>query len=121
MPWAPDRPLDRMIAQVGSEGGLQENVDALARGYEQEGYKIERVPYLGSSELKGTPWITYNNGIIDGDNFFIPNFGIPELDSIGNEAFRKYGYNPVPIDMTTISSLQGAINCITKVVERSYD
>jgi len=118
--WSPDRPLDKMIDKVKEEKWLQENFDAHAKGYEQDGYKVERVPYLGSSDLRGTPWFTYNNSVIDGDNIFIPNFDIPELDDIGNDAFRKYGYNPVPIDFTAISSLQGAINCIAKVVEREY-
>ncbi|MGV8119923.1 MAG: hypothetical protein AB2L14_09215 [Candidatus Xenobiia bacterium LiM19] len=118
--WAPDRPLDKLVDNVGDDKDLQENFDALAKGFEKDGFKIERVPYLGSSSLRNEPWITYNNLIFDGDNLFIPNFGIPEMDTPSNEVFRKYGYNPIPIDMNAISSLQGAINCITKVVERNY-
>jgi len=111
-------PLDSLICSVTDD--LQENFDSLAKKFEQDGYKIERVPYLGSSDIKGVPWITYNNSVIDGDNIFIPNFSIPELDNAGNGIYKKYGYKPVPIDMTSISSLSGAINCITKVLERVY-
>lgn len=118
--WAPDRPLDKLVDGVGNDTDLQENFDALAKGFEKDGFKVERVPYLGSSSLRNEPWITYNNLIFDGDNIFIPNFGIPEMDDPSNNVFKKYGYNPIPIDMTAISSLQGAINCITKVVERNY-
>ncbi len=115
----PERhPLDSLMCSVTDD--LQENFDSLAKEFEHNGYKIERVPYLGSSDIKGVPWITYNNSVIDGDNIFIPNFAIPELDNIGNGIYKKYGYNPVPIDMTSISSLSGAINCITKVLERVY-
>ena len=115
------KPLDRMIKQAEKEPDIQENFDALAKGFEQNGYHVERVPYLGSSNLSRTPWVTYNNSVIDGDNVFIPNFEIPELDQTGNAAYEKFGYKPIPIDMTNISSLQGAINCITKVVEREYE
>jgi hypothetical protein len=116
----PQNPLDYMVENLKDDTSLQENFDALAKGFEKEGYKVDRVPYLGSSQLRGAPWITYNNAVIDGDNVFIPNFAIPELDDVGNGTYKKYGYNPQPIDMTAISSLQGAINCITKVVEREY-
>ncbi len=92
----------------------------MTKGLESQGYKVERLPYLGSSSLRNTPWITYNNGVVDGDNFFIPNFGIKEMDDMANGVYKKYGLNPIPVDMNAISSLQGAINCITKVIERDY-
>ncbi|MDQ7823419.1 MAG: hypothetical protein RDV48_11535 [Candidatus Eremiobacteraeota bacterium] len=113
-------PLDSLVETLGDDRDLQQNFDAIAKGLQKDGYKIERVPYLGSSSLRSTPWITYNNAVIDGDNVFVPNFAIPELDDPANKVYKKYGYNPVPMDMTAISSLQGAINCITKVAERQY-
>jgi hypothetical protein len=118
---APSHPLDHLMNTVNREPELQTKFDAIARGFEHAGYKIERVPYLGSTATRGVPWITYNNSVIDGDNIFIPNFGIPELDEPSNNLYKKYGYTPVPLDMTAISSLQGAINCITKVIERQYN
>ena len=118
---APGHPLDHLMNTVNRDSGLQTKFDAIARGFEEAGYKIERVPYLGSTSTRGVPWITYNNSVIDGDNIFIPNFGIPELDEPSNNLYKKYGYTPVPLDMTAISSLQGAINCITKVIERQYN
>ncbi|MEQ8172908.1 MAG: hypothetical protein ABRQ38_28755 [Candidatus Eremiobacterota bacterium] len=114
------KPLQGLFEHLKDDKALQENFDAVAKGLEDSGYKIERVPYLGSSSLRYHPWITYNNSVVDGNNIFIPNFGIPELDSVGNGVYEKYGYDMVPIDMTAISSLQGAINCITKVIERDY-
>ncbi len=120
IPSAPSHPLDTLINTVNREAGLQESFDAIAKGLEQSGYKIERVPYMGSTQTRSVPWITYNNSVIDGDNIFIPNFGIPELDGPSNKVYEKYGYTPVPVDMTAITSLQGAINCITKVIERKY-
>jgi hypothetical protein len=113
-------PLDTMMKEVGNDRELQEGFDALAKGFEKDGYKVDRVPYLGGTNLHNHPWFTYNNSVIDGDQVFIPNFDIPELDRAGNEKFEKYGYKPIPIDMTAISSMMGAINCITKVVERDY-
>ncbi len=113
-------PLDGLFEHLKDDKALQENFDAVAKGLEDSGYKIERVPYLGSSSLRYHPWITYNNSVVDGNNIFIPNFGIPELDNAGNGVYKKYGYDIVPLDMTAVSSLQGAINCITKVIERDY-
>ncbi|MEQ8190062.1 MAG: hypothetical protein ABRQ39_18975 [Candidatus Eremiobacterota bacterium] len=113
-------PLEGLFEHLKDDRALQENFDAVAKGLEDSGYKIERVPYLGSSSLRHHPWITYNNSVVDGNNIFIPNFGIAELDNAGNGVYKKYGYDIVPLDMTAISSLQGAINCITKVIERDY-
>lgn len=115
-----DNPLDAMININKNDSELKEGLDELVKKLKLEGYKVERVPYLGKSSLDDAPWITYNNSVIDGDNIFIPNFDIPVLDDYSNEVYKKYGYNPVTIDMTRISSLSGAINCITKVVEREY-
>lgn len=115
-----DNPLETLMDTLGGDRALQENFDAIAKGMAKNDYKIERVPYLGSQSLRNEPWITYNNSVIDGDNVFIPNYEIPELDDIGNRAFEKYGYTAVPVEMSAVSSMMGAINCITKVVERSY-
>jgi len=115
-----EKPLEGLFEHLKDDKALQENFDAVAKGLEDSGYKIERVPYLGSSSLRSHPWITYNNSVVDGNNIFIPNFGVPELDNAGNGVYKKYGYDLIPLDMTAISSLQGAINCITKVIERDY-
>jgi hypothetical protein len=118
--YAHRNPLNTMIETLNGDKELQENFDSLAKGFERDGYKIERIPYLGSSSLRGTPWLSYNNSIFDGDNVFVPNFDIKELDDMANGIYKKYGYTPVPIEMNAVSSMQGAINCITKVIERSY-
>ena len=120
VPGCPKNPLDRLVDGLKDDKALQENFDAIAKGFESDGYKIERVPYLGGTRLSRLPWFTYNNSVVDGDNIFMPNFGIPELDKAGNSIYEKYGYNVIPVDMSAISSLQGAINCITKVIERDY-
>ncbi|MDQ7823645.1 MAG: hypothetical protein RDV48_12670 [Candidatus Eremiobacteraeota bacterium] len=113
-------PLDRLMKELEGDKKLQKSLEAIGKGLEKDGYKVERVPYLGSSDLNDVPWITYNNGVIDGDRIFIPSFGLPELDGAAQDVYRHYGYEPIPIDMTKISSLKGAINCITKVIEREY-
>jgi len=119
--YSAEHPLDTLVDIMNNETNTQESFNAIAKGFEKSGYKVERVPYLGSKDTNATtPWITYNNSVIDGDNIFLPNFAMPELDNIANKIYKKYGYNPITIDMTSITSLQGAINCITKVVERTY-
>lgn len=119
--WSPGNPLDKLMDRLSADERRQEGLDAMAKGFQRDGYRVERVPYLGDSSLDNVPWITYNNVVIDGDNVFMPSFGIPELDNAGGAAYKKFGYSPVPLDMTTISSGKGAINCITKVIERRYE
>ena len=119
-----EKPLDFLINEIDGDREFQENFDFLAKNLEKkEEYKVERLPYLGKlfEDAPPVPWLTYNNTVIDGDNIFIPNFDIPELDNPVNKVYKKYGYNPVPVDMTVISSMQGALNCVTKVLERTYE
>jgi len=114
-------PLDSLVSVVGAAGERQQSFDATAGKLESLGYRVERVPWLGTTSLaRKAPWITYNNAVINGDDVFIPHFAIPELDNYADGIYRKYGYTPVPIDMTAISSVSGAINCMTKVLERQY-
>jgi len=118
-----NNPIDVMNNFIMEEiflAGFKAKFDKVAEKLEGEGYKIERLPYLGSEALSNLPWITYNNCLIDGDNIFIPSYDIPELDGFAQEVYKKYGYNPVPVEMTAISSHRGAINCMTKVLEREY-
>ncbi len=118
--WGPLKPLDNLLYTMDGDRELQEKFDSLAADLEKDGFKVERLPYLGTTKLKYVPWITYNNAVIDGDNIFIPNFGIDELDTAGNSVYEKYGYNTIPVDMNAVSSFRGALNCITKVIEREY-
>ncbi len=120
----PERhPLDVMTNFMFDEifmGGFNVKFNEVAQTLEKNGYKVERVPYFAHSSFTNLPSITYNNGLIDGDNFFIPAFDIPELDDVAAGVYRKYGYNVIPLEMTAISSHLGAINCMTKVLEREY-
>ncbi|MEQ8192268.1 MAG: hypothetical protein ABRQ39_30160 [Candidatus Eremiobacterota bacterium] len=116
-------PLDTMTNFMFDEifmGGFNVKFNEVAQTLEKDGYKVERVPYFAHSSFTRLPSITYNNGLIDGDNFFIPAFDIPELDDVAAGVYRKYGYNVIPLEMTAISSHLGAINCMTKVLEREY-
>ena len=65
-------PLDALVDGVGSDKELQKSFDAISKGLMRDGYKVERVPYLGSSDIDDVPWITYNNSVIDGDQYTAP-------------------------------------------------
>jgi hypothetical protein len=131
--------LDKLLASEATSAESQAAFDQVAAEHQAE-YKIVRVPYLGTLQganqpvgdsgtglingeelAPNLPWITYNNSVIDGDQVFVPEFGIPELDQPAQNAYRKFGYETVPLDMAVLSQGQGAVNCMTKVLEREYD
>ena len=115
IPELKERALENYISS--DKEGEFAKFDSVAQEFSEQGYKVERVPFLSMHKL----WMTYNNSVVDGDNVFVPNFGIKELDDKANEVYKKYDYNPIPLDMRAICSMQGAINCMTKVVERVYE
>lgn len=96
--------------------------DREAGKLEKAGYEVLRIPFLATDHsASDLPWITYNNALVHDDKIFMPSYGIRELDDCAAQVYTKAGYNVVPIYMPAISSLQGALNCITKGLERSYD
>ncbi|MBI2267042.1 MAG: agmatine deiminase family protein, partial [Armatimonadetes bacterium] len=105
--------------QDAADERYQERFDDVAKTLKEEGFIVDRIPHLGTERLAHrAPWITYNNMLLDEDRIFMPVFGLPALDNAAKAVYEKRGYNVVPVDMVTISSLEGAINCITKVLER---
>jgi len=107
------------------EPRLQHNFDVNAKKVEAEGYEIGRLPYLQGT--RGTSWVTYNNCLMesytreDGSKVrrvFLPTFDLPILDGIARATYEKEGFEVIPLKLAALTSWQGAIRCISNVLER---
>ena len=84
------------------------------------GLRVLRVPLMPSKTPRA--WMSYNNGIVevrDGRTvFYMPTFGMEQLDDTAAEVFRSAGCQVVPIDCSRIWRLGGSLHCLVNVVER---
>ncbi|MBI2267318.1 MAG: agmatine deiminase family protein [Armatimonadetes bacterium] len=113
----PDDPLAELEGMANPR--WRKHFDDVAKALEQEGFLVERIPHLGKKGYAHRlPWITYNNVLIDEKRVFMPVFGFPPLDDSAKALYEKYGYEVIPVDSVGITSGQGALNCITKILER---
>jgi N-dimethylarginine dimethylaminohydrolase len=117
-------------------------LDKIAEQLEKEGFTVKRVPYIGfqgnekpaaaasnmpkqpgkdqQSWDPDFPWFAYTNGLVNGDTFIMPCFGIDELDDEAKKAYKECGYEVETIPMSYLSKKAGALNCMTLVIEREY-
>ena len=110
--------------------------DNLAKSLEQQGYRVERIPWLfGGPDIDttaaysewslrpGYPMLTYNNVLIeedaDGKRVYLPRYGWPAMDDAASQAWEALGFSTRPIEGLTISAMYGgALRCAVKVLAR---
>ncbi len=99
---------------------LQQSFDDVAGILKENGYTVQRMPTLLNSVNE--TMVTYNNVIMDYRNnaktVYMPVYGIPELDSIAGEIYRKLGYTVHTVDVSRIYEHGGAIRCLVNVTRR---
>ncbi|HPZ06869.1 MAG TPA: hypothetical protein PL110_02030 [Candidatus Eremiobacteraeota bacterium] len=110
---------------------FQVNFDNLAKELKEKGYNVHRMPYLsGLRTTWSLPYLTYNNCIqenyIDdsGEHIkkvYLPLYGMDPLDEIAVETYEKFGYEVIPLDMSAITILEGAIRCSAYPIDRSRE
>ena len=111
-------------------------LDNVARSLEQQGYRVERVPFLfGGPEMRppseeadrvmraAYPMLTYNNVVLEDDDagqaVFLPRYGWPAMDDAARRGWEALGFKTRPIDGLTISAMYGgALRCAVKVLAR---
>ncbi|TPW18939.1 MAG: hypothetical protein FD126_3184, partial [Elusimicrobia bacterium] len=94
-------------------------LDILAAKLESEGYTVQRMPML-TGRLGRNPIFTYNNAFQSGDNIYVPQYGIPDMDAAALEVYRRQGLNPVGIPAYDLAKYAGALHCsITALKLRS--
>jgi hypothetical protein len=86
-----------------------------ARGFEVTRIPVVVLPGAGS-------YVTYTNALFDRDAagpiVYLPTYRLPALDDAATEAYRKLGYRVIPIDVSTIYTLNGSLGCLVNVMAR---
>ncbi|MCS6955231.1 MAG: agmatine deiminase family protein [Candidatus Calescibacterium sp.] len=96
----------------------REELKKIKEKLEKEGFKVIDVPIV----IPRGPGIfmTYNNMLFSGNRAFVPKYGMEKMDSFVQNILKENGFEPIPIDVTNITTWMGAIHCITNVIDR-YD
>lgn len=112
---------------------IADELDALSQDFIDLGYQVLRVPALipdlkpqlteSGQEKPGYPFLTYNNVLLeerDGKAIvYLPQYGLPTMDTAAVECWEKLGYEAKPIDGFATSSMYGgSLRCCTKVLSR---
>jgi hypothetical protein len=131
-------PLDDRTALVGDvQAGLALAGDAVAHDpdvatqiarfdraadiLEHEGFAVVRVPVV---VLPGAgSYVTYTNALFDRDPdgarvVYLPTYRLPALDARATAIYRALGYRVVPVDVSTIYTLNGSLGCLVNVMDR---
>jgi len=108
----------------------QANYDTTAAELKEAGYEIERMPALmGLRTTWSVPYLTYNNCIMeryaaaDGSEtkkVYLPQYGCEVLDKMAENIYKANGYEVTPLQMGSISKLEGAIRCSSYAIEREF-
>jgi hypothetical protein len=81
-----------------------------------------RIPILRSV---GGDLVTWTNAVMevrhDRRIAYVPAYGIPLLDRAAQAAWRKLGYEPVPIRTRAVIREGGAVRCVTNALHRAGD
>jgi len=108
----------------------QANYDAVAAELKEAGYEIERMPaMMGLRTTWSVPYLTYNNCIMerypDGNGgetkkVYLPQYGCGVLDKMAEKIYQGNDYEVIPLQMGSISKLEGAIRCSSYAIEREF-
>ncbi len=116
------------LCETNSAPDYIANYDRVATELKDAGYEIERVPsMIGLRTTWSLPYLTYNNCMMEiynneaGEtvkNVYLPQYGCKPLDEMATKTYEKNGYHVVPLQMSAISKLEGAIRCSSYALER---
>jgi agmatine/peptidylarginine deiminase len=83
----------------------------------QEGFKVKKMPFI-PLYVNDRDCLTYNNMLLDGNKIYLPSYGIPKLEEEVKKILEEEGFKVVFIDWKENIRLNGAIHCITNVIDR---
>ena len=94
--------------------------DRVAALLAAKGFEVTRVPVV---VLPGAgSYVTYTNALFDRDArgpvVYLPTYGVPALDGAATARYQQLGYRVVPIDVSTIYTLNGSLGCLVNVMDR---
>ena len=95
--------------------------DRVAHELEAKGIVVTRIPV---TVLPGAgSYVTYTNAVFDRDAHgavvYLPTYRQPALDAEATRIYEALGYRVVPIDVSTIYTLNGSLGCLVNVMARS--
>jgi N-dimethylarginine dimethylaminohydrolase len=107
---------------------LDADVDGHARRFDHvaellaaRGFRVHRIPVV---VLPGAgSYVTYTNALFDRDAggkpvVYLPTYELPALDAAATKIYADLGYRVVPIDVSTIYTLNGSLGCLVNVMAR---
>jgi hypothetical protein len=96
--------------------------DRVAQILAGKGFKVTRIPVV---VLPGAgSYVTYTNALFDRDAqgtkvVYLPTYRVTALDDEATRIYQGLGYRVVPIDVSTIYTLNGSLGCLVNVMARS--
>jgi hypothetical protein len=95
--------------------------DRVAAQLAERGFAVSRIPVV---VLPGAgSYVTYTNALFDRDAtgpiVYLPTYRIPALDRAATDSYTALGYRVVPIDVSTVYTLNGSLGCLVNVMTRT--
>lgn len=111
---APDAVADPAIEQHAAR------FDRVADELTARGFAVTRIPVV---VLPGAgSYVTYTNAVFDRDDqgkvVYLPTYRMPVLDAYATALYAQLGYRVVPIDVSTMYTLNGSLGCLVNVLAR---
>jgi hypothetical protein len=97
--------------------------DRVATELRERGFHVVRVPVV---VLPGAgSYVTYTNALFDRDAagpiVYLPTYRIPPLDRAAVVLYTALGYRIVPIDVSTMYTMNGSLGCLVNVLARTTE
>jgi hypothetical protein len=94
--------------------------DRVASLLATRGFRVTRIPVVVLPDAGS--YVTYTNAVFDRDAagpvVYLPTYQLARLDAEATRIYQSLGYRVVPIDVSTIYTLNGSLGCLVNVMER---
>jgi N-dimethylarginine dimethylaminohydrolase len=110
-----NKALDKEYGKADFSPETMSRFKEAAEQLQKAGYKVIRVP---TAPFNSKTYISYTNGVFEKGVVYMPVYGIPELDQMAQEAYRKQGMVVKPIPVKSVYKLHGTIGCLVNVLDR---
>jgi len=109
------------VAHDADTAGHVARFDHVAELLVARGFHVTRVPVV---VLPGAgSYVTYTNALFDRDArgpvVYLPTYALPALDAAATRVYEGLGYRVVPIDVSSIYTLNGSLGCLVNVMDRA--
>jgi len=94
--------------------------DRVASLLAARGFSVTRIPVV---VLPGAgSYVTYTNAVFDRDPLgpivYLPTYRLPALDRAAAQTYARLGYRVIPIDVSTMYTMNGSLGCLVNVMAR---